>query len=153
MQATLQMAMRQCDNPGAAGWSMPWMRPKGSGAGQGGKGGGKGAGKPGQGGAPNTGGRTEAIPDGKLASSEESAGDGNPLDRTAARDFIRAEGLPAGTSSSQVQAVAAKVAAGLEEGTEEDPVPGRLKEAHKRYFEQWKRRLDGKGAPPAPAAP
>lgn len=152
MQATLQMAMRQCDNPGAAGWSMPWTRSKSSSAGGGGKGGGKGSGKPGQGGAPDTDGNTEAIPDGKLAAKQESAGDGDPLDQAAARDFIRAEGLPTGTASSQLQAVAAKVAAGLEEGTEEDPVPGRLKQAHKRYFEQWKRRLDEKGASP-PVAP
>ena len=50
-------------------------------------------------------------------------------------------------------AVAATVAAGLEEGSEEDPVPGRLKQAHKRYFEQWKKRLDEKGGGAAPTTP
>jgi hypothetical protein len=151
MQAALQMAMRQCNDPSSLGWSAPWNRSRqGGGAG---KGSGKGSGgKPGQQGAPRTDGSTEAIPDGKLASSEESAGDGNPLDDAAARDFVRAEGLPVGTSRESMQAVAAKVAAGLEEGTEEDPVPGRLKAAHKRYFEQWKKRLDATGTPP-PAAP
>ena len=39
-----------------------------------------------------------------------------------------------------------RVQEGLEEGTEEDPVPAHLKGAHKRYFEQWKRRLDAKPA-------
>ena len=156
MQAALQMAMQQCNNPGAAGWSMPWTRSKASqsGGNGGGKGSGKGGGgKPGQSGTPDTNGRTDAIPDGKLASQQESAGDGSLLDDAAARDFVRAEGLPSGTSSKQIQAVAAKVAAGLEEGSEEDPVPGRLKQAHKRYFEQWKKRLDEKGGGAAPTTP
>jgi hypothetical protein len=153
MQAALQMAMQQCNNPSSAGWSMPWTMSKSSGGDPTGKGSGNGGGKPGQRGKPNTGGKTDAIPDGKLAQGQESLGDGNPLDETAARDFVRAEGLPSGTSSRQIQAVAAKVAAGLEEATEEDPVPGRLKEAHKRYFEQWKRRLDEKGPGSPPAAP
>jgi hypothetical protein len=156
MQAALQMAMQQCNNPGAAGWSMPWTRSKESksGGSGGGKGSGKGSGgRPGQDGAPDTSGRTDAIPDGKLANKQESAGDGNLLDDAAARDFVRAEGLPSGTSNKQIQAVAAKVAAGLEEGSEEDPVPGRLKQAHKRYFEQWRKRLEEKGAGAAPAAP
>jgi hypothetical protein len=135
---------------------MPWTRSKssksgGSGAGKGSGGGG--GGKPGQSGAPETDGRTDSIPDGKLASQQESAGDGSLLDDAAARDFVRAEGLPSGTSNKQIQAVAAKVAAGLEEGSEEDPVPGRLKQAHKRYFEQWKKRLDEKGAGAAPSTP
>jgi hypothetical protein len=60
-----------------------------------------------------------------------------------ARDFVRGQGAaPVGASSPQLKAVAARVEAGLEEGTEEDPVPGRLKAAHKRYFEQWKKQLD-----------
>lgn len=141
MQQALQMAMRQCNGARQMGWSMPWQR-SGNSSGKGSSGG-KGGKDAGDGGAPKTDGRTEAIPDGRLASQDESAGDGNPLDDTAARDFVRAEGLPAGTSSAQIQAVAAKVAVGLEEGSEEDPVPGRLKEAHKRYFEQWKRTLEG----------
>lgn len=156
MQATLQMAMQQCNSPGAAGWSMPWTRSKSSksGGSGGGKGSGQGGGgKPGQGGAPETNGRTDAIPDGKLANNQESAGDGSLLDDAAARDFVRAEGLPSATSNKQIQAVAAKVAAGLEEGSEEDPVPGRLKQAHKRYFEQWKKRLDEKGAGTPPSTP
>jgi hypothetical protein len=153
MQAALQMAMQQCNNPSGAGWSMPWTRSKSSAGGGTGGASGKGGGKPGQQGMPNTRGRTEAIPDGKLAENQESAGDGNALDDAAARDFVRAEGLPAGTSSRQMQAVASKVAAGLEQATEEDPVPARLKEAHKRYFEQWKRQLESKGTGGAPPAP
>jgi hypothetical protein len=158
MQATLQMAMQQCNSPGQAGWSMPWTRGKSSKSNSGGSGGGKGSGsggsgKPGQSGAPDTNGRTDAIPDGKLANKQESAGDGSLLDDAAARDFVRAEGPPSGTSNRQIQAVAAKVAAGLEEGSEEDPVPGRLKQAHKRYFEQWKKRLEEKGAGAPPSTP
>jgi hypothetical protein len=155
MQKALQMAMQQCNGSRQMGWSMPWQRSgksPGNASGKG-TGGGKGGKDAGEGGAPKTDGRTEALPDGKLASQQESAGDGDPLDDTAARDFVRAEGLPAGTSSAQIQAVAAKVAVGLEEGSEEDPVPGRLKEAHKRYFEQWKRKLEGTEGQQPPKKP
>ena len=114
---------------------------------------GKGGSKAGEGGAPKTDGNTAALADGALPENQESAGDGNPLDQAAARDFVRAQGVPVGVSSEQVKAVAAKVQAGLGEGSEEDPVPGRLKAAHKRYFEQWKRRLDGAPADGAGATP
>ena len=146
MQAALQTAMRECRNPSALGWTMPWQRPpqgsngspsNGKQAGKGGK-----SGKPGQGGEPKTDGSTRALADSKVGERQESAGDGDPLDSAAARDFIRAQGVPVGTSQEQVRAVAAKVAEGLEEGSEEDPVPARLKAAHKRYFEAWKRRVD-----------
>ncbi|MFM7807707.1 MAG: hypothetical protein ACKPEA_07210 [Planctomycetota bacterium] len=146
MQAALQTAMRECRNPSALGWSMPWQRPPqgssgspsdGKQAGKGGK-----SGKAGQGGDPKTDGSTKALADSKVGDRQESAGDGDPLDSAAARDFVRAQGVPVGTSQEQVRAVAAKVAEGLEEGSEEDPVPARLKAAHKRYFEEWKRRVD-----------
>ncbi len=144
MNAALQMAFANSRNPGSA-MPMPWQlgfrRASGEGAGKG------------SGGAPKTDGNTKAIADGTLPEQQESAGDGNPLDTAAARDFVRAPGVPVGVSSEQVKAVAAKVAAGLEEGSEEDPVPGRLKEAHKRYFEQWKRRLDPAPTPATPASP
>jgi hypothetical protein len=120
-------------------WQIQLPRPGGVGAGKG------------TGGAPKTDGNTKAIADGTLPEQQESAGDGNALDQAAARDFVRAQGVPVGVSTEQVQAVAAKVAAGLEEGSQEDPVPGRLKEAHKRYFEQWKRRLDAGNAAPPPS--
>jgi tetratricopeptide (TPR) repeat protein len=143
MQAALSKAMGQCRNGSSMGWSMPWERKQASaGAGKSGSGG-KGGKRAGQGGSPRIDGRTEALPEGSFAEKQESAGDGDPFDRTAAREFVRGEGVAGGKASDELKAVAAKVEAGLEEGTEEDPVPGRLKEAHKRYFEQWKRRLDG----------
>ena len=141
MQRALQKAMGECKGGSSMGWSMPWEVAKsgGSGAGNGGKGGQK----AGKGGAPNINGSTEALKDGQLAEKQESAGDGDPLGDAVARDFVRGQGAaPVGASSPQLKAVAARVEAGLEEGTEEDPVPGRLKAAHKRYFEQWKRQLD-----------
>lgn len=141
MQRALQKAMGECKGGSSMGWSMPWEVAKsgGSGAGNGGKGGQK----AGKGGAPNINGSTEALKDGQLAEKQESAGDGDPLGDAVARDFVRGQGAaPVGASSPQLKAVAARVEAGLEEGTEEDPVPGRLKAAHKRYFEQWKKQLD-----------
>lgn len=149
MQRTLAKAMGQCRNGSSLGWSMPWQRQQSAAAGSSGMPGGKGGKKGGVGGTPRIDGRTDPLPDGSFAEKRESAGDGDPLDRAVAREFVRGEGLPGGTSTAELKAVAAKVAAGLEEGTEEDPVPGRLKAAHKRYFEQWKRRLDrGGGASP-----
>ena len=141
MQRALQKAMGECKNGSSMGWSMPWDVAKSGGSGSGN--GGKGGQKAGKGGAPNINGSTDALKDGQLAERQESAGDGDPLGDAVARDFVRGQGAaPVGASSPQLQAVAARVEAGLEEGTEEDPVPGRLKAAHKRYFEQWKKQLD-----------
>lgn len=141
MQRALQKAMGECKNGSSMGWSMPWEMAKRGGSGPGN--GGKGGQKAGKGGAPNINGSTEALKDGQLAEKQESAGDGDPLGDAVARDFVRGQGAaPVGASSPQLKAVAARVEAGLEEGTEEDPVPGRLKAAHKRYFEQWKKQLD-----------
>ena len=141
MQRALQKAMGECRNGSSMGWSMPWEVAKSGGSGSGN--GGKGGQKAGTGGAPNIDGSTEALKDGQLAEKQESAGDGDPLGDAVARDFVRGQGAaPVGASSPQLKAVAARVEAGLEEGTEEDPVPGRLKAAHKRYFEQWKKQLD-----------
>ena len=146
MQRALQKAMGECKNGSSMGWSMPWEVAKSGGSGSGN--GGKGGQKAGKGGAPNINGSTESLKDGQLAEKQESAGDGDPLGDAVARDFVRGQGAaPVGASSPQLKAVAARVEAGLEEGTEEDPVPGRLKAAHKRYFEQWKKQLD----PPKPA--
>jgi hypothetical protein len=143
MQAALGKAMGQCRSGGSMGWSMPWQRKQASAAAGKNSAGGKGGKDAGRGGTPRIDGRTEALPEGSFAEKQESAGDGDPFDRTAAREFVRGEGVAGGTATAELKAVAAKVEAGLEEGTEEDPVPGRLKAAHKRYFEQWKKRLDG----------
>ena len=141
MQRALQKAMGECKGGSSMGWSMPWEVAKSGGLGAGN--GGKGGQKAGKGGAPNINGSTGALKDGQLAEKQESAGDGDPLGDAVARDFVRGQGAaPVGASSPQLKAVAARVEAGLEEGTEEDPVPGRLKAAHKRYFEQWKKQLD-----------
>jgi hypothetical protein len=141
MQAALGKAMGQCRNGGSLGWSMPWERKKAGAAGKSGMAGRSGR-EGGQGGTPRTDGDTEALAEDAYSVKQESAGDGDPFDRTVAREFVRGDGAPGGTPSAELKAVAARVEAGLEEGTEEDPVPGRLRSAHKRYFEQWKRRLD-----------
>ncbi|MFM1830073.1 MAG: hypothetical protein RLZZ558_413 [Planctomycetota bacterium] len=137
MERVLRKAMGQCKGGSEMGWSMPWeRRAAGPGSGRG-----KGAG-----GSPRTDGRTEALADGALPDTEESAGDGDLRDEAVARQFVRGEGVRGELSQAQLQVVVTRVQQGLEEGTEEDPVPSHLKEAHKRYFEQWKRRLDAKPA-------
>ncbi|MGA1267400.1 MAG: hypothetical protein ACO32J_09500, partial [Phycisphaerales bacterium] len=143
MERALRKAMGQCKGGSDMGWSMPWER-RTAGAGMGG-GPGSGRGK-GAGGSPRTDGRTEALADGALPDTEESAGDGDLRDEAVARQFVRGEGMRGELSQAQLQVVVTRVQQGLEEGTEEDPVPSHLREAHKRYFEQWKRRLDAKPA-------
>jgi hypothetical protein len=141
MERALRKAMGQCKGGSDMGWSMPWER-RMAGAGSGGNPG-TGRGK-GVGGSPKVDGRTEALAEGALPDTEESAGDGDLRDEAVARQFVRGEGVRGELSQAQLQVVVTRVQEGLEEGTEEDPVPAHLKEAHKRYFEQWKRRLDAK---------
>jgi len=141
MERALRKAMGQCKGGSDMGWSMPWER-RMAGAGSG-RGEGAGRGK-GSGGSPKTDGRTEALADGSLPDAPESAGDGDLRDEAVARQFVRGEGVRGELSPAQLQVVVTRVQEGLEEGTEEDPVPAHLKATHKRYFEQWKRRLDAK---------
>jgi hypothetical protein len=143
MERALRKAMGQCKGGSDMGWSMPWER-RMAGAGSGGNPG-TGRGK-GVGGSPKVDGRTEALAEGALPDTEESAGDGDLRDEAVARQFVRGEGVRGELSQAQLQVVVTRVQEGLEEGTEEDPVPTHLKGAHKRYFEQWKRRLDAKPA-------
>ena len=69
---------------------------------------------------------------------------------------------PVGESRVALEQVASRIAAGYERGTDDDPVPAHLREVHKRYFGDLRRKLESKGikpaapakdAPAAPAAP
>lgn len=64
---------------------------------------------------------------------------------------------PVGESRVALEKVASQIAPGYERGTEDDPVPAHLKEVHKEYFGDLRKRLERKGvrvpaAEPAPAA-
>jgi len=61
---------------------------------------------------------------------------------------------PRGESRVALQQVADRIAPGYERGTDDDPVPAHLREVHKRYFGDLRKKLESKGIAPAkPAAP
>ena len=63
---------------------------------------------------------------------------------------------PRGESRVALQQVADRIAPGYERGTDDDPVPAHLREVHKQYFGDLRKKLESKGiapAKPAEAAP
>lgn len=62
---------------------------------------------------------------------------------------------PTGESRVALEQVAERIAPGYERGTDDDPVPAHLREVHKKYFGDLRKKLEAKGvkAAPAPAAP
>lgn len=52
---------------------------------------------------------------------------------------------PVGESRVALEAVASRIAPGYERGTEDDPVPAHLREVHKEYFGDLRKRLERKG--------
>ena len=58
-----------------------------------------------------------------------------------------------GESRATLQQLSGEIGQGFEEGTEEDPVPANLREVHKHYFGDLKKKIDAKSAQPvAPTA-
>ena len=69
---------------------------------------------------------------------------------------------PTGESRVGLEQVAGTIAAGYEKGSDEDPVPAHLRDVHKQYFGDLRKKFDERGvqpakpaggAAPAPAAP
>jgi hypothetical protein len=69
---------------------------------------------------------------------------------------------PTGESRVGLEQVAGTIAAGYEKGSEDDPVPAHLRDVHKQYFGDLRKKFDERGvqpakpaggAAPAPAAP
>lgn len=61
-----------------------------------------------------------------------------------------------GESRATLQQLSGEIGKGYEEGTDEDPVPANLREVHKHYFGDIKKKIDAKNVQPvapAPAAP
>ena len=51
-------------------------------------------------------------------------------------------------AARKLTAIEHQVEAGLEEASEEDPVPAPLRETHQKYFSQWKKKIqDAKEIP------
>ena len=55
-----------------------------------------------------------------------------------------------GESRATLQQLSGDIGRGYEEGTEEDPVPANLREVHKHYFGDLKKKIDAKSGQPAP---
>ncbi len=58
-----------------------------------------------------------------------------------------------GESRAVLQQLSGEIGRGYEEGTEEDPVPANLREVHKHYFGDLKKKIDAKNVQPAASAP
>ncbi len=57
-----------------------------------------------------------------------------------------------GESRATLQQLSGEIGRGYEEGTEEDPVPANLREVHKHYFGDLKKKIDAKSVQPAAPA-
>ena len=69
-----------------------------------------------------------------------------------ARQLVEAPPV-VGESRATLQQLSGDIGTGSEEGTEEDPVPANLREVHKHYFGDLKKKIDAKTAQPvAPAS-
>ncbi len=58
---------------------------------------------------------------------------------------------PTGESRVALEQVAERIAPGYERGTDDDPVPAHLREVHKKYFGELRKKLEAKGVKPAAA--
>ena len=75
--------------------------------------------------------------------SEDMMSESQDLDaEPIARDFVQGTGTKGEESTRKLTVIERQVQAGLEEGSEEDQVPAALREAHQKYFSQWKKKID-----------
>jgi hypothetical protein len=75
--------------------------------------------------------------------SEDMMSESQDLDaEPIARDFVQGTGTKGEESTRKLTLIERQVQAGLEEGSEEDQVPAALREAHQKYFSQWKTKID-----------
>ena len=69
--------------------------------------------------------------------SESQDIDAEPI----ARDFVQGTPMIGQEAARKLTAIEYQVEAGLEEASEEDPVPAPLRETHQKYFSQWKKKI------------
>jgi hypothetical protein len=70
--------------------------------------------------------------------SESQDIDAEPI----ARDFVQGNATTTQEATRKLTVIENQVQAGLEEASEEDPVPAPLREAHQKYFSQWKKKIE-----------
>ena len=99
-------------------------------------------------GGPSNGGNTptQETPFGTKSRKERVANEGGDV---IARQLVDAPPV-VGESRAKLRQIAQEISRGVEEGTGEDPVPPHLREAHRRYFGEMRRRIDQKTGPAAP---
>lgn len=68
-----------------------------------------------------------------------------------ARQLVAGQ-APVGESKVGLSEVAGEIAPGYERGTEDDPVPAHLRDVHKRYFGDLRKRFEDRGVAPAKPA-
>ena len=86
-----------------------------------------------------------AEPDARATqfNSEDMMSESQDLDaEPIARDFVQGSGTSGEVATRTLTVIEHQVQAGLEEGSEEDQVPAALREAHQKYFSQWKKKID-----------
>ena len=99
-------------------------------------------------GGPSNGGSTptQETPFGTKSRKEKVANQGGDV---IARQLVDAPPV-VGESRAKLKQIAQEISRGVEEGTGEDPVPPHLREAHRRYFGEMRRRIEQKTGPASP---
>lgn len=99
-------------------------------------------------GGPSNGGNTptQETPFGTKSRKEKVANQGGDV---IARQLVEAPPV-LGESRAKLRQIAQEISRGVEEGTGEDPVPPHLREAHRRYFGEMRRRIEQKTGPASP---
>ncbi len=102
----------------------------------------------GQQGGPSNGGNTptQETAFGTKSRKEKVANQGGDV---IARQLVEAPPV-VGESKAKLQQIAQEISRGVEEGTGEDPVPPHLREAHRRYFGEMRRRIEQKTGSASP---
>lgn len=102
----------------------------------------------GQQGGPSNGGNTptQETPFGTKSRKERVANQGGDV---IARQLVEAPPV-VGESRAKLKQIAQEISRGVEEGTGDDPVPPHLREAHRRYFGEMRRRIEQKTGPATP---
>ena len=99
-------------------------------------------------GGPSNGGSTptKETPFGTKSRKERVANQGGDV---IARQLVEAPPV-VGESRAKLRQIAQEISRGVEEGTGEDPVPPHLREAHRRYFGEMRRRIEQKTGQASP---
>ena len=117
-KSSLSKSIAACKNPGAGGGAKP----------------GSGSSKPTLADEPDT--KPKQFNTEQVMSESQDI-DAEPI----ARDFVQGTPMIGQEAARKLTAIEHQVEAGLEEASEEDPVPAPLRETHQKYFSQWKKKI------------